>query len=68
MDGFRKKQPIQILDDTGRALRLTYHKATQLKVTFSAIPKKLFDFGASPWAELLKRVEGTSGYQSGIQL
>jgi RHS repeat-associated protein len=63
VDGPRKKRPIQIQDDTGRTLELTYYKATRLPIATSPIPKKLFNFAASPWAELLQQVDGPVGTQ-----
>lgn len=63
VDGFRKKRPIQIQDDTGRTLRLTYYKALQLPTVFSSVEKQFFDFAASPWAELLQQVDGPVGTQ-----
>lgn len=63
VDGFRKKRPIQIQDDTGRTLRLSYYKALQLPTVFSSVAKQFFDFAASPWAELLQQVDGPVGTQ-----
>jgi len=60
IDGFRKKRPVSVKDDTGRELLFNYYRAP-LIIPYSkvlSINKQNFNFQNSDWAELLKNVTG----------